>query len=162
MGTKPGYPDGKRSTLFEEGLEFQDFIGDLLLSVLGIPLTSYCSKEWQYNRGENRQGIEIKLDRRILETKNVSIEVAEKSKATMPDWTPSGIFRDDNSWLYVQGNREIVFVIGKSILRLMHDKEYIDKVRENTPTVKAFLMPISEARRIALKVFEGEQCKLRK
>lgn len=153
-GTKPQYPDADRPTVFEEGLEFQDFVADLLLTELGIALTSYSSQRYQWLKGENRQGIEIKLDRRILETGNVSIEVAEKSRADMPNWTPSGIMREDSAWLYVQGNPKIVFVFGKTILQLSYKKQYWTKTWQPKPTIQTFLMPISEARRIALKVFE--------
>jgi len=153
METKPKYPDADRPTCFDEGLEFQDFISDLLLTELGFALTSYCSRQYQWLHGENRQGVEIKLDRRILETGNVSIEVAEKSAAHINGWTDSGIMRKDNAWLYVQGNKEIVFIFGKVILQLQYRAKYLDKVREPKPTIRTFLMPIAEARRIALKVF---------
>ena len=61
--------------------------------------------------------------------------------------------RDDNAWLYVQGNEDIVFVFGKETLRLVYAKRYSCKVWEPKPTIKTFLMPLSEARRLALKVF---------
>uniref|UniRef100_A0A6M3J4U2 Uncharacterized protein n=1 Tax=viral metagenome TaxID=1070528 RepID=A0A6M3J4U2_9ZZZZ len=156
MGTKPKplYPDADRPSVFEEGLEFQDFVADLLLRELGIALTSFSSRRYQWVHGENRQGIEIKLDKRILETGNVSIEVAEKSRADMPTWTPSGIMRHDNAWLYVQGNPQIVLVFGKATLRLVYKKRYASKVWQPKPTIRTFLLPLSEARRVALKVFE--------
>jgi hypothetical protein len=157
MDTKPKYPDGDRPGLLEEGLEFQDFVADLLLKELGFPLTSFCSKKYQWKHGENRQGVEIKLDRRMAGDKatgNISIEVAEKSRADMPNWTPSGIMREDNTWLYVQGNYHRVMVFGKEILRLVYQKQYLDKVIPVKPTLKAFRMPIQEAERIALKIFD--------
>jgi hypothetical protein len=157
MATKPSYPDGDRTTLFEEGLEFQDFVAELLLKELGFPLTSYCSKKYQWKHGENRQGVEIKLDRRCAgnnATGNISFEVAEKSSASVGRWTDSGIMREDNTWLYIQGNYSRVFVFGKEILRLVYLKSFKDKVREVRPTLKAFLMPVADAERIALKVFD--------
>lgn len=147
------YPDADRSTVFEEGLQFQDFVVDLLMNEMGIALSNYSSKYYQQNYGENRQGIEIKLDNRILETGNVSIEVAEKSKASVYKWTPSGIMRNDNSWLYIQGNYEIVFVFGKSILQKLYNSRYKDKTWEPKKTIRTFLMPIKEAEKYALKVF---------
>ena len=151
--TKPQYPDADRSTVFEEGLEFQDFVANLLLAELGIVLTSYTSQRYQWLHGENRQGIEIKLDRRIHETGNVSIEVAEKTRADVPTWTPSGIMREDNAWLYVQGNPAIVLVFGKATLRLLYEKRYQGKTWEPKPTIRTFLLPLPEAERLALKVF---------
>lgn len=161
METKPDYRDGNRSTLYEEGLQFQDFVGDLLMNELGFPLTSYCSAKYQWNRGENRQGVEIKLDTRCAgptETGNISFEVAEKKNDDVDHWTKSGILRDDNSWLYVQGNYHRVFVFGKATLSLIYLKGYQGKAREvknhnGTSTIRAFLMPIAEAERVALKIF---------
>ncbi len=148
------YPDADRPTVFEEGLQFQDFVADLIMRELGISITSYSSKKWQVFKGENRQGIEIKLDKRILETGNISIEVAEKSRADMPSWTPSGIMRNDNTWLYVQGNTDIIFVFGKQILKRMYVMGYNKKVWQPKPTIQTFLLPIKRAQEVALKVFD--------
>ena len=41
-----------------KGLEYQDFIATVLLKELGIPLSSLNSKKYQYEVGENLQGIE--------------------------------------------------------------------------------------------------------
>uniref|UniRef100_A0A6M3K0U3 Uncharacterized protein n=1 Tax=viral metagenome TaxID=1070528 RepID=A0A6M3K0U3_9ZZZZ len=154
MAMNVKYPDADRPTVFEEGLEFQDFVVDLLLKEMGLVVSNYSSKYYQNNYGENRQGIEIKLDKRILETGNVSIEVAEKSKAENRNWIASGIMRNDNSWLYIQGNRDIVFIFGKKILRLIYEKSYKDKVWIPKPTLKTFLITFNEAEKIALKVFK--------
>jgi len=147
------YPDCKDTNSFESGLQFQDFVLDTLLSNLGIAISNYTSRKWQFEVGENRQGIEIKLDRRILETGNVSIEVAEKSRADAnKEYAPSGIFRDDNSWLYIQGNWHILFIFPKNILKHLYwSGRY--KVDEY-PTIKRFLMPIEDARKYAAKVIE--------
>lgn len=153
--SRPTYPDADRPTVFEEALEFQDFVTDLLLKELGLVISNYSSKYWQYNFGENRQGIEIKLDKRILETNNVSIEVAEKSRADIQQWTPSGIMREDNTWLYVQGNYEIVFIFGKSFIRQLYLAKYADKVWEPKKTIRTFLLPIQVANKYALKVLKN-------
>jgi len=144
------YPDAKRSTTFQEGLEYQDFIADVLRREIGIVITNYSSKKYQFNVGENRQGIEIKLDNRILETGNVSIEVGEKSKKELVDYTPSGILRNDNSWLYIQGNYKIAFIFSVKMLRLLYNsgKYAIDEL----PTIRRFLMKIEDAKKYAAKV----------
>jgi hypothetical protein len=152
LAIKPEYPDGDRDTLFEEALEFQDFVVDLFLKEIGISISNYSSKYFQYNKGESPQGIEIKLDNRILETKNVSIEVAEKSRADIQNWTPSGIMRDDNTWLYVQGNKKIIFIFAKKTLQGIYKARYQDKVWEPKKTIKTFLMPMSDAEKYAAKV----------
>ena len=150
------YPDADRQTVFQEGLEFQDFVADLLLKDMGIVISNYSSKYYQQAYGENAQGIEIKLDRPILKTGFVSIEVAEKSKAGNKDFIPSGIMREDNSWLYIQGNKKIIFIFGKKSLWQLYQAKYKDKVWQPKPTIKTFRLPIVEARKYALKVFENK------
>jgi len=151
----PIYPDAKRKTTFEDGLEFQDFVADILHRKLGLVITNYTSCKWQFNVGENMQGIEIKLDKRILETGNVSIEVGEKSRADLPDYTPSGILRNDNSWLYVQGNYEIIFIFAKKILLMLY---YSGRYRiDNLLTIRRFLMPITDAEKYAAKILKPKE-----
>lgn len=149
----PEYPDADRPTVFQEALEFQDFVVNLLLQEIGLAITNYSSKYYQFKFGENKQGIEIKLDKRILETGNVSIEVAEKSKASNLNFVSSGILREDNTWLYIQGNKDIVFIFGKEHLKRIYEKKYKNKVWQPKETIQTFLLPIETAKLIALKVF---------
>ena len=150
----PEYPDSDRPTVFEEALKFQDFVCDLFLKEIGFVISNYASRYYQFNHGENRQGVEIKLDTRILDTGNVSIEVAEKSRANIKVWTPSGIMRNDNTWLYVQGNYDIIFIFGKTFLRKLYAARYKDSVWQPKSTIRTFLLPIIEANKYALKVFK--------
>ena len=149
----PSYPNGDRTTLFQEALEYQDYVTDLLIKELGLVISNYSSKYYQCNFGENRQGIEIKLDKRILDTGNVSIEVAEKAKAENTVWVDSGIMRKDNTWLYIQGNYKITFIFGKEFLKKLYQARYMDKVWEPKKTIKTFLFKIEEAEKYALKIF---------
>ncbi|MBA7684334.1 hypothetical protein ES703_92727 [subsurface metagenome] len=85
--------------------------------------------------------------------------MAEKSKAINKSFVPSGIMREDNSWLYIQGNKKIIFIFGKKFLQQLYQAKYKDKVWQPKPTIKTFLLPIAEARKYALKVFENEHDK---
>jgi len=150
----PVYPNAKSPTSFQDGMEFQDFVCTELAKH-GIILQNLSSRRFQYEVGENLQGFEIKQDNRCTDTMRLSIEVAEKSKQSMPNWTPSGIFRDDNSWLYIQGNRHILFVFAKNWLqRWMKAKN--PPIVENTPTIRSFFLPFSTAKICAVRVFEFE------
>ncbi|MEW6016479.1 MAG: hypothetical protein AB1760_00230 [Pseudomonadota bacterium] len=153
----PSYPDSKNPRSFEDGLEFQDFVADTLCRELGLAISNFSSRRYQYRFGENKQGIEIKLDRRMLETGNVSIEVGEKSRASNANYVPSGILRNDNSWLYVQGNREMFFIFSKKrLVDLYNTNRYrVDEL----PTIRRFLMPLADAMKHAEKVmdFRGTQ-----
>ena len=151
----PIYRDAVRPPVFQDGMEFQAFVCTSLARH-GIILQNLASKKYQYEVGENLQGFEIKLDQRCTETKQLSIEVAEKSRndPKLP-WTDSGIMRGDNSWLYIQGNREMLFVFTKKFLVAwyMHRVNAEDVV-EKHGTIKTFYLPIDVARAKAAKVIE--------
>jgi len=106
--------------MLEKGKEFQDFITKALIHELGIPLSTYSSKEYQTNTGENVQGIEIKFDDRYKETGNIYIEVMEKSNPENERYVQSGIYRNDNTWLYLIGDYNEVFIFGKKTLQGMY------------------------------------------
>jgi hypothetical protein len=93
-----------------------------------------------------------------MRTKRLSIEVAEKKMASRLFWTDSGIMSCLNPWLYIQGNRQILFIFATKTLRAWMSKNnppVIEK-RQPNPTIKTFYIPIDEAERIALKVVRFE------
>ena len=135
--------------MLEKGLEYQDFITDILLSEIGISLSTYSSKKYQYSVGENKQGIEIKFDDRYKETGNLYIEIKEKSNATNPNYVDSGIYRSDNTWLYVIGDYTEVFIFSKKQLIMMHKKGIFKEV--TTPTSIGFLVPRAKAVKYSIK-----------
>ena len=143
------YPDCPDPNSFENGLEFQDYVIDALRG-LGIIVQTYASKSYQYRKGESAQGVEIKLDSRCTETGRLSIEIAEKTTDLNKPWIPSGIYRSDNTWLYVQGNRHIVFVFPKNVLLMLHKSGKYEEAE--TLTVKKFYLPMKLAERYAAKV----------
>lgn len=142
------YPDAPKETSYEESLEYQDFVVDVLIKNLGLVISTYSSRSYQFNIGESRQGIEIKLDKRISPKGNVSIEVFEKSRASNDRWIKSGILREDNTWLYIQGNYDYIFIFSKRALRKIYEEKYKDKVWQPKPTIKTFLITFGEAQRI--------------
>lgn len=131
----------------EDARRFQDFVADLLYEA-GIPLVNYTSQQYQYNRGENRTGIEIKYDRRMHETGHVYIEVAEKAHPDNARFVPSGIHREDNTWLLAIGDYQTVYLFSIKYLKMIQPK--FKEVA--TPTSRGFIMPRAEAEKYALKV----------
>lgn len=146
----------------EAGLEYQDFIADQLRKATPcMILGAYSSRRYQYEKGESASGIEIKHDMLMKQTGNLYIEVAEKSNEDIPDYTPSGIMRNDNTWLYLIGDYEQAFLFSKEQLKMV----YADRKRWNlrgikpvqTPTSIGFLYPIESAMRgMCLRRFEFE------
>ncbi len=147
--TDPVYPDAKTSTSFRDGLEFQDF-AIIQLARRGLWVQCFSSKKYQ-RLGEGPQGVEFKLDRRCSETGRLSIEIAEKSRADMPEWTASGIWRTDNTWLYAQGNETIIFVFARNWLRRWAKGRTVE---ENSPTIRSNFLPFADARVGAALVIE--------
>ena len=133
--------------------EFQDFVAEKLYAI-GLPLFNYTSKKYQVEYGENKLGVEIKFDKKFQETGNLWIELAEKSNPDKISYIGSGIHRNDNTWLYLIGNYEVIFIFAKTLLfQLAKTGRY--KVLENrTKTSKGFLLPKKDAIKYAAKVLE--------
>ena len=151
-------------TKFEQGLEYQDFVCDQLRIREGWFVGCYSSRKYQQEKGESVCGLEIKYDMRLSETGNVYIEVAEKSRPELPEYTASGVFRKDNTWLYLIGDYHQAFVFGKTLMRNLYlnkdQKKAWGCVDRQTPTSKGFTIPIKSAiRGIALKhfIFDKEE-----
>lgn len=149
MGTNcPKYPDSKDKHSFCSGKRYEKHIKGILIKEVKISLDIFESPQDQIHKGESEQGFEIKLDRRISDTKNLSIEIAEKSRADNWNYIPSGIFREDNTWFYVQGNYDIVLIFSKKRLQqLSHDYPV-----DTFPTIQRFLIPLETAKQEAIKI----------
>lgn len=144
------YPDAKHIDALEVGLEFQDFVC-VALAKEGIILQNLSSRRYQQNTGENLQGFEIKLDNRWSDTGRLSIETAEKTSASRESFVRSGIYRQDNTWLYIQGNYKGIFIFAKNTLQGLHrrtDKPYETK---EMPTIQTFYLPVADCIKYAAK-----------
>lgn len=136
----------------EQGLTYQDFVIDELYRH-GLPIISYSSKKYQMEVGENKPGFEIKNDQKFHKTGNLYIEIAEKSSPQISTWTASGIFRNDNTWLYIIGDYQRIFVFGKSQLIQASLRSKFLKVWNETS--RGFLLPVEVAERIySIKIIE--------
>jgi hypothetical protein len=135
--------------MLEKGLEFQDFVTDILLKEIGICLSSYSSIKYQNIKGENKQGFEIKFDDKYKETGNLYIEIAEKSNANNFNFVSSGIFRNDNTWLYLIGDYTEIFIFSKQHLKLMYNSHKLKEVA--TATSKGFLIDKLTADKFCIK-----------
>lgn len=98
--------------------------------------------------GENRLGIEFKFDHKFRQTKNLYIEIAEKARPRDGDYAPAGVNRQDNTWLWVQGDQLGVWVFMKSRLRRACKSGDLRKVY--TATSVGVLLPVAKANKIAV------------
>jgi hypothetical protein len=140
---------------FEIGNEFQDFVC-IELAKDGIILQNINSKKFQFEKGENLQGFEIKFDNTHTKTKRLSIEIAEKRKGENINFVDSGIYRKDNTWLYIQGNYELFFIFPVNYLRQLHKsgRYKTDEYPRDLPTIKKFYLPWSDCVKYCCKYYD--------
>jgi hypothetical protein len=114
--------DRYRVEMMYAAQKYQDFVVDYCALHAGLVIQVYGSREWQYLVGESRNGVEIKYDMMLIQTGNVYVEIGEKAGPRDGDYAPSGIYRDDNSWLYIIGNYDVFYVFAKTALRLLYNQ----------------------------------------
>ena len=138
------YYDNQR----EKGEEYQDYVCDQLRKGdHGIYIQCFSSKRYQWERGESAQGVEIKYDERSEKSPNLFIEYDEKTNADNDEFVPSGIMRDDNTWLYLIGNYNEAFLFSKKQLRNVfhnigaYEKHGIRTAMSSTKTSHGMLVP---------------------
>lgn len=155
--SSPKYPvrNSGHADSFEVGNQFQDFIC-ISLAKHGIILQNINSKKYQFNMGENLQGFEIKFDGPHTRTHRLSIEIAEKTNGENPCWVNSGIYRNDNSWLYICGNYELFFIFPVILLRGLHKSGRYKEAEwpQEYPTIRKFYLPHEDAFKYCAKHFD--------
>lgn len=124
----------------KSGLFYQDFVIDTCWNVLGLAIVQYASKEYQFTVGESRGGVEIKNDEQYCKTGNLYIEVGEKAKPRPGPFAPSGIRRDDNSWLYIIGDFNTIFIYDIHFLRMLQDSGKYPIIEIKRGTSQGFLL----------------------
>lgn len=139
------YPDAKSHTSLQDGIKYQRFIQNYFWQKWNKTIHYYESKRDQYKIGESFEAIEVKYDYWCTITDRLSIEIAEKSrKDERLGWTPSGIYRKDNTIFYIQGNYRLFFVFLKPYLVFLHN-HYAFKEESKLGTIKTFYLPLSLA-----------------
>lgn len=149
------YNGGYYQDKLEIGLQFQDVVTRALYQ-RGIVVVGYSSRRFQIREGENMLGAEIKRDGNFRKTGNLYIETAEKSHPANHDFVPSGIHREDNSWLFVIGDEECIWIFSTKYLRMLEPRYE----KKQIPTSVGFLLPLADAekyciRKIALREEEA-------
>jgi len=143
------YNNGYYANKLQQGLEFQDVVTRELYQ-RGIVVVGYSSRKYQNSEGENMLGAEIKRDGKFRETGNLYIETSEKSHPDNYKYIPSGIHRQDNSWLYVIGDEKTIYIFSTKYLRML-EKRYQTKEK---PTSTGFLLPIADADKYCIRKIE--------
>jgi hypothetical protein len=135
----------------QEGLEFESYIMDWFCSQKNINLSHYTLLKEQINKGENRQGIEIKNDQRFQETGNLFISVERDYGYTKYE---SGVYKNQ-SWLYVIGNENEFYIFATKHLKQYyeHNKpQLFDGFKSIKNGIeKGFLLSKKQAERICIE-----------
>ncbi len=103
--------------------------------------------------GETAEGIEVKMDNRRKETRNFYIESAERRDPSTP-YFASGIFRGDNTWLWVIGDTTEVFLVKKDVLVDECNLERWPVIENSYETSIGYLLPETRMEEIcAVKIW---------
>lgn len=148
------YPDSKHPDPLRLGELYQELIGHLLQKLYGLKVHFYHTREEQYTLGESAEGIEVKLDNWCTKTRRLSIEVGEKSRADLPQFTPSGIMRQDNTKWYAQGNMTRCWLFLKRDLQSFFKTRRPTVVDDDPKTIQKFYLSLSQADEIAERSFQ--------
>jgi len=139
-----------------ESAPFEDYVAELMINLVKIPLINFKTKKYQFSHGENAQGFEIKWDRQFKTTGNLFIEVQERI-GNMGRYVDSGIFRNDNSLYYIQGDFGLFYVFQRNILQhILETLKYVI-IEINERSAKGFLLPVSMAEKYAGFKIEKEK-----
>lgn len=125
----------------EESLMYQDFIADELLTQLGWCINLYTSRQYQYNKGESRAGVEIKYDKKMATTGNLYIETYERHDVNK-EFVASGINRQDNTIFWCIGDYNVAYFLVKKQLKCLCDNyKKLGFKDTTTETSKGILIP---------------------
>jgi hypothetical protein len=138
---------------------FEDIVYDYFNDELNWILSHYASKEAQFKRGENRQGVEIKNDQRYDETGNLFISI--KRDYRFKEY-PSGIYRDTETkqMFYVIGDKNNFWIIATKHLRSYYEinkpELFSGFTTDKGGKEYGFLLPVNKADRMAVHKFSTQ------
>lgn len=144
------YPDAKHSDSLKIGESYQEYIARVIKEQFNFTINYYKTKIEQYTIGESKEMFEVKLDSQIDKYNRLSIEVAEKTKASNANWIPSGIMRKDNTKWYVQGDFRKFWIFSKQKLVNYFYSNKLEVI-EKRGTIKTFYISVDTADKLAVR-----------
>ncbi len=140
----------------DDGQKFEEHVYRCLEKEWGFLIKGHKSQFMQFKVGENQFGMEIKYDKKSKRTPNLYIETHEKKYSTNKDWIPSGIYRSDNSWLFLNGVYEKFYIFSIKTLREL-ERNLNDRLRRETLTSKGFLLSKEIAKELAINIIDVKE-----
>jgi len=138
----------------EAGKKYEDFVMSVLWDnhIVCLP---HRSRYYQWEFGENQQGIEIKEDRKFSTTGNLFVETRERRTTDeSSSWRPCGIYDDPPPRLYCIGDYSTIYLLPVSVLRWMAEAgRFGHQVANGTGTAYGYLVPTVTATKFAVDIF---------
>lgn len=144
---------------YKRATNFEEYIYDYFNDKLNIPLSHFVSKQGQYERGENRQGVEIKNDQSYNKYNNLFISV---KREYVDKCYPSGIFRQTKTkqLFYVIGDVNNFWVFSTKQLKGYYNKNKPELKKGFTTqtggTDYGFLLKVNEADALCVHKFSKQ------
>ena len=135
----------------KEAQEFQDFWCSYLWKHECLAIGNFSSEKYQKKVGENLQGFEFKYDKQFCKTGNLWIETEER-KTPKQKYVTSGIYRNDNTWMYCIGDYSTLYIFTKKGLCKLVKLNHLSIIANNNDTSKGYLMSKNLASKYAAKV----------
>jgi len=148
------YTHGYYDQMLAQGMAYEGYVRMQIEQQLYIKLDIVQGLEQQEDIGETRQGVEIKYDKKYAHTQNLYIELAEKCRPWKAEWTPAGIYRDDNTWLIAIGDYTVIFLFSKRQLQ-QHVQMHWDQIIRTETSIGILLDP-STIERLAVHIIKSE------
>ena len=130
------WDDRKHTPYFKAQLadahQFEVYIEKYFREKYQFDIGFYDGKE-QY-QGESRAGIEIKNDKKYLETGNIYIEYQERMNPTAP-FVDSGILKEDNTRYFICGVPGDFYIFRKNTLKYLYQELQNGKKRREIRAV---------------------------
>jgi len=120
----------------------------------GLLILPFISEHYQFKVGESIQGVEFKFNSWCPKSHRLSIEIEERT-AIDRLWVKSGIYRSDNTWLYIQGTLKKAWAFSIRYLRRLNDSKKFEYKEEQT--IKTFYLPEKIADGIAVFLLYPEK-----
>lgn len=148
----PHYSDN--NTGFSKGMDYQEWVRQQYPLVYPKRKLSFFEGKMEQLRGETREGIEIKLDDLIFEycdEGRIYIETHEKAQVQNAKYVESGIYRNDNTRIWLVGDYSMWFLFSKAKLVWLDklDPPFLYRPKP-TGTSIGFCIPLPNAKRLCL------------
>jgi len=161
MVTTPNYSDNNVG--WEKGQAYQSWVRQMYPCVYNggqkrRELTYLEGKQEQL-QGETLEGVEVKFDDKMRDTKRIYIEMYEKSRGENEKYVESGIYRNDNTKFILIGDYYYWFLFSKARLVWLdrNDPPFLYRPKP-TDTSIGFCIPIENAQKLCLdyREFNGD------